>query len=332
MSKQIAFALLLFTLPISFAQAEEKTLGDRFLFPEQGHIEFLYCFNCEVTQTLETEQDVLKLYQQIAEIPFDEELITSFKLLEKLGLEKIERGRQPLPPGAKGPTFSFPDWRETTTDFVRDRFIQREVVVGRDFIYAETPVSQVSLNRSLRFAQANHSGDRNGVQYYKRDVQELLSRTIKYENLLYHSELSGDFEICTTTSGQTTEKFLVHPERDLIAARISEHQGKVYRATLHFYHRQLEDSEGIWVPQLSCTIHRKQEGKCKMLFSIIREAKFGEPIAEDALKVPIRQGEIYKWGDYNAKYAAKVPRDIDDIADKTPSTVRQLIETGQRNP
>ncbi len=332
MSIRIAVTALLIASLGTVVQGEEKKWGDRFRVPEQGHIEFLHCFNCEVQGLkLETEGDVLKLHQQIANIPFDEELITSFKLLENLGFEKIERSLPPPPSGAKGPITILPDWRESTFDFTPERLVERQKFQGHEFIYAETPASDLMVTRSPNSTQATHSIRDEGATYYKKDVKELLSRSAAYKDAVYQIEPRGELELCVATMGQTTMKFLSQPERDLIAARFSEHRGQVFGATLHFYPRQPEDGEGIWLPRLTCTIIRKPEGKCKLLFSIIRLAEFDKLVDPDALKVPIQRGERYVWGDSDARYAVKMPIDIDDIADKTPLFVRELINLGEKN-
>lgn len=320
-----SIALLMF-LFISQVHAEDKTLGNRFLVPKQGHVEFQHCFNCEVKGLkLENKEDVLTLHERIAKIPFNEELITSFKFLEKLGLEKLKQVPPPPRPGARGRVHHLPDWRSVTVDFDEERFVRREKASTFQFSYAKSLLSEVLLSRNPLNTQVEHF-EPGGSHFHNSVVRELFSRSTIYDEVTYTTEWDRGKEVCLANVGRGTAVFYSEQDKDLIDAKTSIVGGQILDTSLHFYHRKPVVEDGIWLPRLSLRIHRKSKDTFRMSLFIIGHVELAKPVDPEALKVPIQVGAVYMWGNNNTPYLAKMPIALDDLLDKTPGVTRVLIE------
>ncbi|PQO46205.1 hypothetical protein [Blastopirellula marina] len=324
----LSFVLLL-TL-FTTAVAEEARLDDRFQFPKQGHFELLYSIHIEVKGlSLKSEADVLALQKRIEAIPFDEERITSHKLLIDLGLQRIER---PLPTPRPGVTNfrRLPDWREMTVSFDEDRFIQTDKADNLSSIYAASPYGEVQVTRSPTNTQANHYGLRRRPNVARVDVGQILSRVGIDRAQAYQVETQDDREVLILSENI---KYFAFPKRDLITARLSGMPaGPIYSASLQFYHERPTKTDGIWMPRLTMNIRRKSRDSCRVQFYIIRKAELDKPPEDKDFRVPLYRGDTYVSDESEQRYVVRMPMTLTDILDKPPSLVRDLIEHERRNP
>lgn len=326
-------AMLIFAWVASSAAAQEKQLAGRFQIPQQGHMKILYCFSQDFkTAPIQSSADLLALHQKIADIPFDEEAITSWQVLEKAGLKRVE----PIVPQSIG----IIDWRVATIDIDQERFAQREQIGPIETVHVETPVSKVSASQQPMHTQFNHYGPWQKMSLQRFGVDRVLSRMAIL--------LDQPFEVHSRYGKQfaefSLEKVLLNvvsqPERDLIEARLSEAKNGrgIFNFTLHWYHQPPASEDGIWIPKLTANFARTRSPRFpgdlatySVKLYILQEADFETPVKPEAFLVPVKRGDTYVYSDESDRYVRHIPLDMKDIANFSPLAVQERIDIENKN-
>ncbi len=337
MGTRLITAMLLIASWASPVVAQEKQLAGRFQIPEQGHMKILHCLSQEFkTRPIQSSADLLVLHQQIADIPFDEEAITSWQVLEKAGLKRVER----YVPLAIGNATPIVQWRVTTVDFDKDRFAQQDTIGQLESVYVETPVSKVSLTRHPMHVQVNHANPGQKIARRRLDVDRVFSRSATLLDQPFQTHSRHRKEFVEFSLERVLWNYVTQPDRDLIEARLSEAKNGrgIFNFTLHWYSQPPTSEDGIWIPKLTGTFSRTKSPRYpgdlatyRVELYIIQEADFVTPVKPEAFQVPVQRGDTYVHIEAGTHYTRHVPLDMKDIANLSPLTVQERIDIEHKN-
>lgn len=323
-------AVVLLTLAVFGASicqnlpAEERQ--PNFAVPTQGHIELTIGFGIEVRGLqVKTQEDVVALYDRIEAIPYDEEAILNYRLIEQLGWERIQPQFHPPPPNAN--QLGLPEiWRPTVIDFTQERFVQRSRLGEFESLVARSRRSEVSYTKHPTHTQVTHAdADHSRRLWY--DVAELMSRREPLSPNGYTiEEIPNDDRIfCVTTNGKATWKLLTEPDKDVIHAWILMGSERIVQFGLHNHCVAPDTPDGMWIPQLTLRVRSlPSHGQIRTYFNLIHKADFQQPPAADALRMPIQKGMTYVYANGRQGFVRRISVDIEDLLKFAPHEVIAL--------
>jgi len=330
----IACGTILTLLSGSIADAQEdaiqKTFQQRFSIPRQGHIELRHSFTGDFEgRTIQTEKDVLQLLDDLSKIPFSEEHVTSWKLFEEVGLKRIERPLPQPPPGIVGKVMRTPDWRKISVTFDKDHLLQLADLGPGQNLKAWSPISEVSIQQHPQHDQVNHY-PRGAFQLGRSiyDVPRLFQREPGGYEQYYVRSQAGDREFWTWTPLTSSEVVIAsRPDKDLIDAIYSQKGDRVFnQVSLHLYHQEPEQVDGMWIPRLILQLRPLPGGRLIYNIFLVQKADFTSPVDPQAFKVTARQGSTYVYRDDSETYVRKLPADVHNITQLKPTDVQLLLE------
>ncbi len=328
------FIVLLLSSPILAQDGAQKEFQERFSIPEQGHFELRFAGTGHLTgREIKTEEDVLKLLDELSQLPFSEERVTSWKLLEEVGLKKIDVPLPEPPVGAKGKVRRVPDWRKFTITFDQENLVQRSELFGLKRVEVLSPQSEVAIQEQ--------GPQRAIVDHYDRgayrirsifDVTRVFQREPGGFEQYYQRQQKGDREFWTWSTPTTKRVIVSRPDKDLIEAIYQPSGDRVYNlVSLHLYHDKPKQAGGIWIPRLVLQLYPASRGKIHYSAFLVLEADFTTQIDPEDFKLTAERDSTYirREGDFGRDgprpFVRRLPEDVKDITHLTPAELRKRV-------